>query len=778
MIKTVLRLGLGGLAIVAVVAAGLALIIGNRLYASLPQTTGTLDMPGLQDETLIIRDSHGVPHIFAERDRDAFYALGVAHAQDRLWQMEITRRALRGRLAEILGADALSSDRQFRALGLGPAADTAYANLRPEVQAALGAYAAGINAVIEAPGFVPPPEFQILMYTPEPWRPSDTVVTYKAIALDLFGNAFEETRVAELRAHLGDQRATEFLGRYPDDAPRALSAADMNLPTDLAPTGSTSDSPSIGPDDTGRDGSNNWVLGGSRTQSGHPILANDPHLGLRAPAIWYLARLTTPDGSVVGATLPGTPFVTLGRNDNIAWGFTNTGPDVGDLRAVTEADIVSETEETIAVRFGEDVTLTRRMTRHGPVLDEDLFNARIEGAELVALQWMLDESDDGTTGVGLDIIRAQGWDDFVGALRDFVAPMQSMVFASRDGDIGLYAPGRIPVRDENGDWTATLPFDALPHARNPRQGFIATANNKIVPDEYPHFITAEWYGVARIRRIYEGIEARSRHNLDSMAELQVDSVSNMAQRLLPVLLTARPATEAGETALARLANWDGDMATEHPEPLIYAAWMRELARAVYADELGPLFNTWYADRRLFMSDVLEGAASAWCDDTTTPATELCVDLFGPALDRAMQITMEAQGDDIGAWRWGDVHYAVHEHTPFSQFPVLGDWFTIETPVPGDGSTVNVAHFSYRTPGYEAVHGASYRALYDLGQPDASRFMITTGQSGNVLSRHYDDLAPLWGRGEYIEIPSGWMPDTAPEDARVLRLQPGPPNAER
>ncbi|WP_300542921.1 penicillin acylase family protein [Maricaulis sp.] len=759
---------LGSVAAIAILAV---LVVANRLYASLPQTSGTLEVDGLDAEAQIVRDRHAIPHVFAGSDRDAFFALGVAHAQDRLWQMEITRRALRGRVAELLGRDALDTDIFFRTMGLGEAADDAAVNLPADVQAALDAYSAGVNTVIEAPGFVPPPEFQILMTAPEPWTPADTVVVYKAIALDLFGNAFQEPRRAALDAHLGAGRAAEFVGRYPADAPRSLSMADMGLPGNAAPADTPV--PVLGPEDNGRDGSNNWVLAGSRTASGLPILANDPHLGLSAPGIWYLARLTTPDGSVVGATLPGTPFVTLGRNDRIAWGFTNTGPDVGDLHAVTEEAVVDSREETIRVRFGADVTITRRATATGPVLDPEHFDYPLpDGADFFSLQWMLDEPDDATAGVGLHIIDSDDWPGFVDAIRGFTAPQQNMVFASRSGDIGFYAPARIPVRDRAGNWVSTIPFDELPHALNPERGFVATANNKIVPDGYPHFITGEWYGVSRIRRIYEGIEGSQQHDLDTMAALQTDTVSDMARRILPVLLTARASSEAGRTALTLLEDWDADMAADRPEPLVYAAWMRELNRAVYADELGDLFSAWYADRRVFMMDVLTGDLAHWCDDITTDAAETCADLLGPALDRAMAGATAEYGRNIASWRWGEAHYARHDHTPFSGIPLLSDWFTIETPVPGDGSTVNVAHYAFRTPGYAAFHGASYRALYDMADPEASRFMITTGQSGNVMSRHYDDLAPLWGRGEYLEIRTDWDLSSAPEGTQTLRLQPG------
>ena len=334
MVRTVLRYSvwaLGGLFAAAILFAA---VFALRLYGSLPQTEGTMRLAGLEAEVQIVRDEFAVPHIFADGDHDLYYALGVAHAQDRLWQMEITRRAIRGRLSEVIGEAALETDIWYRTMGLGPASDTAVSNLPADVQAALQAYADGVNAVIEAPGFIPPPEYQILMFSPEPWTPGDTVTVFKAIALDLFGNAFSEPRLDALVEHLGEERTLEFMGRYPDETPRSLTMADIGLdPAAAAPI----EEPiaTMGVNEDARGGSNNWVLSGAMTASGHPILANDPHLALRAPAIWYLARLTTPEGSVVGVTLPGTPFVTLGRNDRIAWGFTNTGPDVGDLQAIT-----------------------------------------------------------------------------------------------------------------------------------------------------------------------------------------------------------------------------------------------------------------------------------------------------------------------------------------------------------------------------------------------------------------------------------------------------------
>ena len=774
MVKTIIRFTLIGLGAILLIAAALAGWTWSRLNASLPQIEGEMEMAGLDAETLIIRDDYGVPRIFADTDHDAFFAMGVVHAQDRFFQMDFTRRLVRGRLAEVMGDALATTDARFRIMGMGAAADTAYERLDADVQAALEAYAAGVNSVLESDGYVAPPEYLILRFSPEAWRPQDTVAVYKAIALDLFSNAFGEPAREALVEHLGEERAREFIGRYRDDAPVTLSGADLGLTISGEDAEDAPDAPPIeGPDGGPQDGSNNWVLGPSRTTTGAPILANDPHLGLNAPAIWYLAAMTTPEGSVVGVSLPGTPFITLGRNDHIAWGFTNTGPDTGDLQIVSEDDITTTREERITVRGEDDLVFTRRETAIGPILEPEFYDwaGDLPEGQLYALQYTLDEPEDLTAGVGYRILRARGWDDFVSAIRDFVAPQQNMVFAHRDGEIGFYAPARIPVRDESGAWTGWIPFEELPHVRAPESDFVATANNKIVPDAYPHFITPDWYGVFRITSIFEGIEARERHDLDTMQTLQLDVHSSLAREIVPVLLDTAPQTEAGRRAQQMLAGWDYGMDADSAEALVYSIWLRELNRAVYEDELGDLFRRWFGDRRIFIGDVLTRDLGHWCDDIRTEAEESCATIAAAALDTAMADGMEMWGEDIAAWRYGEVHQARHAHPVFTNIGALRDWFDIRTPIGGDGATVNVAHHSFRNDSWDVVHGASYRALYDLSAPDRSRYIITTGQSGHFLSPHYDDQAALWGRGEYIEIPTGWSADQAPDGAHILRLSP-------
>lgn len=773
MISRILRISAIAAAGVLIILALAALLIAQRLYASLPQTEGEILVDGLYAEARIIRDEWGVPHIFGETDHDVFFALGAAHAQDRFFQMDFTRRFVRGRLSEVMGEATLSTDAQMRIMGLGAAADAAYDTLPVDAREAMEAYAAGVNSIIQAPGYVAPPEYLILRFSPEAWRPQDTAVIYKAIALDLTYGALAEPARDALREHLGEDRFRQFVGRYHADIPTTLNAADLGLEpgADATPEGATD--PVLGTDGPARNGSNNWVIAPERSATGAPILANDPHLGLSAPSIWYLARLSTPEGSVVGVTLAGTPFVTLGRNENMAWGFTNTGPDVGDLHIVSPEEVVSTREETIRVRGGDAVSFTRRETVEGPVLEPEYYpdHAREDGRFYV-LQTTLDEPDDTTPAVGLHIMRAEGWEDFVSAIEGFLIPQQSIVVADRQGGIGFYAPARIPVRDETGAWTGAIPFDELPHARNPERGFFATANNKIVPDEYPHFITADWYGVFRISAIWDGIESVDQHDMETMQTLQLDVTSSLATQILPVLEQAAPQTEAGRDALAVFTGWDGALDGDSAEALIYAIWLRHLNRALYADELGEEHMArWGGDRRMFVADALTRDAGAWCDDVATETEESCIDTVSAALDAAMAEAVPLWGRDIAAWRYDAVHMARHDHPVFTRVGMLRNWFDILTPFPGDGSTVNVAHSTLQEDRLEVFHAASYRALYDLADMDRSRYIITTGQSGHFLSRHYADQAELWGRGEYIEIPSGWTPESAPEGARELVLRP-------
>jgi penicillin amidase len=788
---------------------------------TLPRSDGRVAVNGLAGAVEIVRDRHGVPHIFAQDEGDAYFALGYVHAQDRLWQMEINRRIGSGTLAELFGEVATGYDAFMRTLGLYRHAQRTLANLEPETRAVLGAYAAGVNAFLDGRrgSILPiylrlPPEFLIFRHDPEPWRPADSLVWIKMMAWNLGGNWRNELLRARLLERLSAARVAEFLPPYPGDP--ALRLPDLGalyaglpwaeLPWERLLAAWPAPEPG--------NGSNNWVVGGARTVSGKPLLANDPHLGLSAPSVWYFAHLRAPGLDAIGATLPSIPALIVGRNQRIAWGATNTGPDVQDLyverldpsdpkRYLTpEGPRRFEVrDELIHVRGGEDVLIEARSTRHGPVLSDVSIKAGEfleaagwgEGEAVLAFAWTALRDDDLTAQAGRKLARARDWREFTAALRDYHGPQQSMVYADGDGNIGMYAPARVPVRKpENAlkglapapgwlaayDWDGFIPFEELPHSFNPADGVIVTANQKIVPEDYPHHITSEWQAPHRARRIGALLAAEPRHSVASFKRLQGDRRSQLAAELLPLMLAPEPTSPAAAAARRRLRAWDGAMDRERPEPLIFATWYRELTRLIYADELGPAFAGAWGFRPIFIGNVLRDQRH-WCDDVATAATESCGARIAQALERAVTELGQSYGQDMARWRWGEPHYAHSDHRPFSAVPVLSRLFDIKLPADGGGFTVNVGRYRMadeRTP-FAHVHGPGLRAIFDLADPERSLFMLSTGQSGNVFSPRYRDFAEPWRDVEYIPMITNrervmdralgalWLTPAAPEGAR-------------
>ena len=761
-------------------ASGVLLVIGAlglywRLHSALPQTEGIINLNKLEAPVKIARDSHGVAHVFASNRHDMFYALGVAHAQDRMFQMDMSRRYGAGRLSELVGKRALAVDARMRTLGLRRAAQGSWKHFTSAEQAVLQAYADGVNAVILAKGYVPPAEYAFLRARPQKWEPADTLTIFKVMAYNLSGDAFEEPARKRLLEILGPQKLAQFLAPYPADAPVALRAQDM---TSVLPPSSPGDaaSPVLGPAMGEQPkGSNNWVVDGTLSASGKPMLANDPHLGLTAPGVWYFARLNAPDAMVLGVTLPGTPFVTLGRNSNSAWGFTNTGPDTSDLFVKDTAALDARTiTETIKVNGGKDVTLKISFADGGVILPPKWFPAAskiAKAGQSVILVSTLDDDDDTTASIGLANIDAHNFAQMDKALARFKMPEQNIVYADTRGNIGFVAPARVPVRDAAGQWIGEIPYEALPRTFNPGRHYVATANNKIVPDSYPYFITSHWYGANRIRRIVGNLEATSRHDAASFKAMQMDTVSDLARKALPLIASSQPQTQGGSALRQMLSRWDGNLAPGRPEGLIYESWMKRFSKLVYADDLGADFMRFWTPRRMFMEGVVRGPYATWCDDINTGQMETCQMMAARAFDEIAPLMAKQYGKDSGQWRWGKVHQAVFKHALFGGIPVLKRFFSVRVPVGGDGSTPDVAHISYRAGNFDAPWGPSMRAIYDLSDLNASLFMTAPGQSGQVLSPHYRDMAQSWAKGEYFQIRDDWTPDSPPPGTKVLTLKP-------
>ncbi|MFO0995183.1 MAG: penicillin acylase family protein [Alphaproteobacteria bacterium] len=759
------------------------------LRSGLPQMEGTIETEDVDDPVTIVRDAHAIPHIRAESASDAYFALGFVHAQDRLWQMEAMRRVGAGRLSEVVGARAIELDRMMRTLGLYRLAEESYATLPPDVRDALDSYADGVNAFLETRRGALPPEFLLLGYTPEPWQPADSLVWGKLMEMQLSVDWRSELLRARLLPKLGRERIDALWPADADSAPTTLAASDrgpaLALPWSIP---------------KGLDGmfgggaSNAWVVDGRHTATAKPILANDPHLDPSLPNQWYLVHMSAPDLEVTGASAPGVPFVILGHNGRIAWGMTSSQSDVEDLfiehlspddpemYMTPDGPRLFETrEERIRVKDGDDIVITVRSTRHGPVISDALTPQRRPSPDVIlslATSYLAPEDTTATAIYRLN--RARNWQDFTDALRSFNALQQFIMYGDVEGNIGFYAPGHVPIRrasdgflpgDGSGDaadWTGFIPFDALPHDLNPASGRLINANNRPVGRGYPYYLARFWEDPYRARRIEQRLAASASHTLDESAALQGDTLSLMAQDVLPALLALLdPNDEAVRAVGERLRAWDGTMAEDRPEPLLFAAWIRALNRRLLGDALAsdlPHYGVMGGDALT----IALGPASPWCGANRMS----CADQVTVSLKEALAGLAARFGADIDRWQWGAAHTVRFRHRLFEHIPPLGRWLGIELPLAGDTYTLlrAVPTLMAEEDPYRAIHIASMRAIYDLADLNRSRFILPTGQSGHPFSRHYRDMAPLWHGLDYVTIPRSAGES---EGGRVLTLKPTP-----
>lgn len=785
------RLALAGAGLIAAVL----LIVYVVLLQTVPPASGEGRIPGLERPVEIVRDREGVPHILAESLPDALAALGFAHAQDRLWQMESARRLIQGRLSELFGPLALDNDILMRTFDLDGHARRSFAALPAEAREKLEAYSRGVNAWIERDTALLeprlPPEFLLLGHRPEPWHPADSVAVVKLLAMMLSNNVGHEMRRLRLAAHgLSPAEIADLLPIAQADGAAALPDLRDLLPLERVAAGPAALQTALIDGILGTGASNNWVLSGARTTGGKPLLANDPHLRLSVPSIWYFAHLSVRvPGKAwldsVGGTVPGAPLVVLGRTGSVAWGFTNTGSDVQDvfIEKVNPDNAAQyltpegwrnfvEQPVTIRVKGAADHHVVRRTTRHGPVLPDGWrgIGSLLRPGHVAALAWTALSDEDTTIAAGLMADDMTSVAEFIAHQRLYIVPMQSMVVADTSGTVALIAPGRVPIRDPANavggrapvpgwdaryDWKGFLPFSALPQVINPPSGAIGTANARIVPKEFPAFLTHDWESPWRQLRIDELLALRSKHTPADMVAMQTDVVS-LADRRLKSLMTdlvrVRARTEV--PLLDRLAAWDGGMRADAMEPLVFVAWQREAVRAIFEDDLGGAFRSFWDPHADTLIDLLEGRARSrdWCDDRRTPARETCEDVVAVALVRALaQLTWQF-GPHRNGWRWGDAHMADGENRVLSAIPLFGALTAVKPPIGGGTYTINrgSVDFSSARP-FAATGGASMRAIYDLAEPERSKFIHSTGQSGNPMSRHYADFAERWARGQYIEI---------------------------
>ena len=790
----------GGLILLGVAAV---LVLYFLLSRSLPDYDKTLSVTGISAPVEIVRDNANVPHIFGQSDADSFYGLGYAHAQDRLWQMVMLRRTVQGRLSEVFGPRTLKIDKTLRRFGLYRLARESVAAQDDPTRAALDAYAAGVNARLqeintEALGRGAPEMF-VFNAPVAPWQPADSIAIVKLMAVQLSAHLSNEVLFARASLELDTpDRLDDIMPVAPGSGIAALPEYAQLFPgagsKRMVQASDITDhplSPFKKPAFAGA--SNAWAAAPTRSASGGTLLANDPHLGFSAPAIWYLARLELETGGVIGGTIPGIPAIMAGRSANLGWGVTSSYMDDQDLYIeklnpenaqeylTPEGYKPFRTERSIIrIKDADPVTMTLRWTENGPVLPGshyDLAEVTPPG-HVASLAWTALSPRDTTMSSAIALMNAAAIDEALEAARLYVAPSQNLTLVD-DERVALKTIGAMPRRHADHEsqgrmpsrgwirenrWQGVSPFSANPEFRDPAGGLLGNTNNKTVDRPFPLHVSFLWGDTQRVYRWRRLMQNREVHTRDSFIEAQLDTVSFTARSLLPLIgadlwFTGEAAPEGTperqrQRALELLSEWNGEMNEHLPEPLIYAAWLRALQERLIRDDLGPLADAFNHPNPLFIERVYrqKDGAEAWCDVRQSSPTETCTDIARMALDDALVWIDENYGTALESLRWGDAHQATHDHQVLGEVPVLRYFVNIRQSTSGGDNTLMRGRTSGQDPDpFQNVHGAGYRGVYDFADPDSSVFITSTGQSGHFLSRHYDDMAQLWRRGEYIPM---------------------------
>ncbi len=768
---------------------------------SLPDYDKTRAVAGITADIEIVRDNNSVPHIFSYSDRDAYFGLGYAHAQDRLWQMTLLRRTVQGRLSEIFGPRTVDTDTLLRRLDLYTLAASSVEAQDPATRDALDAYAAGVNARIEEINERSlgrgAPEFFLFNAPIAPWQPADSIAIIKLLSLQLSGHLNEEVLRARTSLALEDDaRLSDILPDMPGEGVAALPEYASLVPgVEPGRPGEATQHAFLDPSpERGLAGASNaWAAAPSRSASGGTLLANDPHLPLTAPSIWYLARLQLQSGGVIGATIPGVPAVMIGRSQRLAWGLTSSylddqdlhieevNPDDTEQYRTPEGWAEFRTRRSIINIKGEaPVTLTLRWTENGPVLPRSHFDlaAVTPPGHVASLSWTALSPDDTSMTAAIGIMNANNVAEGIEAGEAYVAPSQNLTLID-DETIALKLIGAMPRRDADHQsrgrmpspgwiaanrWQGRLPYASNPEFVSPAGGIVGNTNNKLIDRPFPNHVSYEWGDSQRFQRWRALMQGREVHTRDSFIEAQLDTVSPAARTLLPLIgadlwYTGEAAEEGTperrrRRALDLLAEWNGEMNEHLPDPLIYAAWLRALQDRLIRDDLGPLADEFDHIEPLFIERVYRDVdgASAWCDVRRSAVTETCTDIARLALDDALVWISETYGTSLESLRWGDAHQALHEHQVLGEVPLLRYFVNIRQSTSGGDFTLQRGVSSGTGPQpFTNIHGAGYRGVYDFADPDSSVFISSTGQSGHFLSRHYDDLGQLWRRGEYVPM---------------------------
>jgi penicillin amidase len=781
--------------IVGVAAGAGYLWLRHTLMKSLPRTSGEITVAGLRRTVEIIRDTYGVPHIYADNESDLYFGFGYAMAQDRFWQMEFYRRLGQGRLSEVFGRDSVEVDRYFRKLTAAEIHNEIGADLEP----LFTSFTAGVNAYLESHRERLPIEFKILGYRPEPWDVGDYVSILTFVNWGLSMGWRVDLTAARILEKVGEARMEEAFPVWPDDAPLVLPSR----PEDLQGLSSAlSESvrllhrvtvPSV------LGGSNNWVVSGVRSVTGKPILANDPHLQLTNPSVWWEAHLVCPTIDVSGAAIPGLPGIIVGHNREVAWGITNVQADDVDfyiekinpdnLRQywfVDHWEAMRIERETIHVKDGDPIKMKILFTRHGPVIRE---GEKGTPGRAISARWAASEVPHSAKAI-YRLLKARDISEVRDALVFWTTPGLNFVFADTQGNIGYWCCATIPIRSKGDgmlplpgwtgehEWTGYIPFEQRPHAINPASGLIATANNKlkIAGSAFPYLISHYWEPPDRITRIHDVLQATERLSVDVSKDMQQDVYSVFASDLTPILvrimedrLKSNRAREAREI----LSSWDYRMDKDSVGACLFEITYRKLLENVFKDELGDELFEAYLQTVCFppraLRSLLGRRTSPWYDDVATAREETLDDMVERSVSQALRELEEKLGDDITRWTWGRIHTLTFEHVLGKKRPLHWIFNLGPYPVGGSHLTVNNGQYQYEEP-YAVKAGPSLRMIVDLSQIHRSVRVLPTGESGHVGSRHHQDQLPLYLHGQYHP---DWMDreQIVQHTERVLILKP-------
>ena len=767
----------------------IVLIIGSiyMLKHSLPKYEGEITLDNLNNEVEIYRDGNGVAFINSQSELDAYFALGYVHAQERLFQMDINRRAGEGRLSEILGSKTLFFDKMFKTIGLKKLAEINFKNYDELTKSILIAYSNGVNEFIKNSPEKFTIEFDILNYKPDKWKPEHSIILTKLMAWELNISWWSDLALTHLIQKLGEEKVKEIMPNFDENGPTIIPKGLNNyssIPVDLIKT-DREFRKLIGAVGT-HIGSNNWVVNGDRSQSGKPIIANDPHLGFTTPAKWYVASIKSPNMQIDGFTIPGIPGIVIGKNKNISWVLTNVMADDSDFY-IEKLDSTRNNyffngewrpleiiSDTIVVKDSSDVIFEIRKNHRGPIIsDIHTYNKFFPNEEQkkadLSMRWSaLDFSNE--LQAFYKINHASNWREFSEALEIFHSPGQNFVYADIDGNIGYTAGVKLPNRKTNSpsfvydgtndinDWDGYIPFSENPKLFNPKSGYIASANNKTLED-YPYHISNLWEPKSRITRITELLESKEKHGVTDFKNYQMDFYSHFAKDITPFILNAFEGYQINDvnikTAISLLKQWNFMLDANSQVPTIYAAFFQFLLKNIFEDEMGDKLLKEY----VFLANIpyrvvpklLDENKSAWFDYISTDEIESRDVIIRNSFISAIEYLEQEFGNEIKSWQWGKVHKVTFNHFFHGGSSLLDEILDIGPfSIGGDGTTIFNAEYYFTSP-YENKLGPSMRYIYDFSKPDEFEFILPTGQSGHFFSENYDSMTNFWLEGKYLTV---------------------------